>query len=68
MTEYNYVRRKSDGLYLALDGGFTDNQAKAFVFTEVISFMELANNPDYEIVPCHLSPQPAQTRTHQYEN
>lgn len=52
MTEYNYVRRKNDGLYLASDGGYTYEKNEAFVFTEVTSFMDLVNNAhDYEIVP-----------------
>lgn len=52
MAEYELVRRKKDGRYVSVDGDFTLNRAKAFVFYEgaamgISSYL----TDEYKIVP-----------------
>lgn len=53
METLNYIRRKSDGRYVSVDGGFTaDRQGKAFVFHEgaamgIGSFL----TPEFDVIP-----------------
>lgn len=52
MPEYKYVRRKKDGWYASIDGGFTSDKEKAFIFHEDTNLeMQPFLTNEYETLP-----------------
>lgn len=57
LLQYNLVRRKRDGQYFSVDGGFTsDREGKAFVFHDGADIWDFLNERGklkrgYELVP-----------------